>query len=154
MSFKFNLKKRADDRFSVRMRSYSKEDKEAAGKPDVPYIEKTLPEHEWYRYGFSQDMTYAQASEHLKSLNAQDKVKQIKEKKARFKHVESLEKEQLLESAYLPKAVVDAFENKLKNDSYAENFEKSKTYFHWKTTMRVIAKIELAPAEWSDNKLP
>lgn len=152
MSFKFNLKKRAKDRFSVRMRSYKKEDRENAGKPDAEYVERTLPENEWARYGFTSKMTYKEASEHLKSLNAQSKDKEIKEKKARFKLVERDARKELLQSAYLSEALVLAFEQKLKNDSYSVSYEKSKTYYHWKTAMRVIVELELAPGEWAENK--
>lgn len=152
MSFKFNLKKKTNDRFAVRMRSYAIEDRKAAGKEDVEYIEKTLPEKEWARYGFHSEMTYEQAATHLKILNSRSKDRDIKEKKARFKYVESEQKKELLKSAYLPEVIVDSFEKKLKNDSYSANYEKSKTHFHWKTAMRVIANLEMAPAEWSDNK--
>jgi len=152
MSFKFNLKKRAKGRFSVRMRSYAIEDRKAAGKPDVEYIEKTLPEHEWARYGFDTRMSYDEASEHLKSLNSQARDRDIKEKKARFKYIESEEKKALLKSAYLPEAVVTSFEKKLENDSYSSNFKKSKTYFHWKTALKVISELDMPPSEWADSK--
>lgn len=152
MSSKFNLKKKSNGKFAVRLRSYKLEDRKAAGKEDVEYIEKTVPESEWARYGFTSQMSYEEASAHLRSLNSQSKDRDIKEKKARFKYIERVEHVELLKSAYLPSAIVDAFEKKLKNDSYSANYEKSKIYFHWKTAMRTIAEVELAPNEWADNK--
>lgn len=152
MSFKFNLKKKSNGKFAVRMRSYALEDKIKANKPDASYIEKTLPENEWARYGFTTQMTYEQASAHIKIHNAKSKDKDIKEKKARFSVIEKAEHDELIKSAYLPEALVSQFEKKLENDSFATNYIKSKTPYHWKTTMRVIAEIELNPSEWNDNK--
>lgn len=152
MSFKFNLKKRAKGRFAVRMRSYKLEDRKAAGKEDKEYVEKTLPESEWARYGFGTKMSYEEASAHKKSLNAQNNLRDIEERKARFKLVKRAERSELLQTAYLPKYIVETFEKKLRNDSYAVDFEKSKTYYHWLTAMRVIADLEMNPIEWADNK--
>jgi hypothetical protein len=87
-----------------------------------------------------------------KKCKLANEAKRNSRKKARFKYVERTEHKELLKSAYLPQAIVEAFEKKLKNDSYAADYEKSKTHFHWKTAMKVIAEIEINPSEWADNK--
>jgi hypothetical protein len=151
MSFKINLKK-TDKGFAVRLRSYKLEDRIAAGKEDRDYVEKYLPVSEWHRYGFHQSMTYEEAKELLLSINSQAKLNDSKERKARFKYLEQKEHKELLKSAYLPQYLVNEFEKKLKDNSFSQDYEKSKTYFHWKTTMRVISELDIAPGEWAENK--
>ena len=151
MSFKLNLKKTAKG-FAVRLRSYKLEDRIEAGKEHNDYVEKYVPVSEWARYGFHRSMTYEEAKEALHSLNSKSKLRDSQERKARFKYIEQQEHNELVRSAYLPSHIVSDFEKSLKDNSFAGDYERSKTHFHWKTTMRVIAQLELEPSEWANNR--
>lgn len=136
------------------MRSYAIEDRLEAGKPDVEYIEKTLPEHEWQRYGFGLDMTLDEVVTKMKTLNTTTKNRDLVERKARFKHVASEQRKDMLESAYLPEYIVKEFESKLINDTLSLDTGKSKKIYHWRTAMKVIAKLGIAPENWGENRMP
>ncbi len=151
MSFKLNLKK-TDKGFAVRLRSYALEDRLDAGKADKDYVETYVPMSEWHRHGFDSSMTYEQAREHLKSINSQVKLRDSQEFRARAKYIKDKEHDEVAKSAYLPKYLVDEFEKKLRDDSFAEDYDKSKTYFHWRTTLRLISALEIDPVNWHDNK--
>lgn len=151
MSFKINLKKTVKG-FAVRLRSYELKDRIDAGKEDKDYVEKYLPVSEWGRYGFHPAMTYEEAKELLKVINSTSKLRDKQERKARVNYLEIKERNELLSSAYTPAYLVNEFEKKLKDDSFAEDYNKSKTYFHWRTTLRLINTLNIDPTEWHDNK--
>ncbi len=150
MSFKFNIKKHGEV-YYVRMRSYAEADKLALGKPDAEYVERMLPKKEWAIHGFDEDMSIDQARKHAKSLNSQTKLKDGKENRAKITHAKALEHNDLVKCAYLPEHIVTEFEKKLENDSYSEDFRTSKVYYHWRTAMRKIAELGIAPDQWAEN---
>lgn len=150
MAFKFNIHRRPNS-FSVRMRSYDEGDKLKHGKQGANFVEINLPKNEWARYGFNVDWTVEQLTAHCKTLNAMASIEQKEERQARVKYVVDSQIKDALNCAYLPEHIVSEFEKKLEYDSYSENFKDSKIYYHWRTTMRIIAKLEMAPGDWSDN---
>ena len=152
MSFKFGLKRKLKG-FTVRLRSYTYEDRLKAGKEHLDYVESIVPEDEWSRYGFHRGMTYEEALQHIQVLNASTKLRDSQEKKARFKLLESEKKDKLLQSAYLPEQLVKEFEKKLTSETLSLTTVESKMIYHWKTAMRVISSLSIAPEEWGENRM-
>lgn len=151
MSFKFNIKKHGDA-FYVRMRSYADADKAKYGKENSEYVELMLPKHEWAAFGFKLEMTIEQARKHALSLNAQTRLEDSKERRAKINHQIQSEHKELVKTAYLPEQIVKDFEKKLEGDSYSDNFkEDSKIYYHWRTAKRIIASLDMPPSEWAEN---
>lgn len=111
-----------------------------------------IPKEHWGRYGFLQDMTFEEAKAHGQQINAQDKLNQ--EIEARAKITKRLRREGTVKSAFLPEILVGEFENKLKEDFYGtdDKFLRSKQMSFWRTAQKIISSTKVNVSDYEDRK--
>lgn len=114
---------------------------------------KDIPKQDWVQHGFNSNMNVDQAKEVARSLNAQAEVKRWSETKVKIR--ERLEKENTIESAFLPQVLVEEFEQKILFAKIARGSNdvkfKNKVESHWRTVKKIIREVALPPKEWNES---
>lgn len=103
--------------------------------------DRDIPDTEYSNIGVSSSLTFEQAKERCDSLNAQEHLKRVQEKRNDIS--KRIQIEELKQSAFLPKSLVDRFESGLESD---------KTQSHWRAAKRVICSLQIEPQDWSFYK--
>ena len=103
---------------------------------------------EWPSIGFNEEMTLEEARALAKSINTEANLKRLEEKRNNIQ--EKLTKESKVQSIFLPRVFVDAFEREWirKQDT------KANLNSHWRAAKRVLASLELHPNEWANDPTP
>lgn len=146
------VERKKGPQWKVQMITYRRED---AADPDAkdPEKIKDIPKEDWDQHGFSASMSVEQAKSQAKALNAQKEVKRWGETKVRIR--ERLEKEETIESAFLPEPLVKEFEVDVLYEKLCRNSDnvrtKNKTDSHWRATKRIIRELKMDHSEWEDK---
>lgn len=134
--------KKSHPKYKIQYRSY------AGGERKDTDVKRK----KWYEHGFNEDMTFEEAQERARQLNAQAKLK--REQEARVKIDKRFEKEDNVKCAFLPPILVEEFESKvLFRGVYGdpERIKRSKTMSHWRAAKRVIRAVQLDPSNYEDE---
>ena len=162
MNFVISRKKPTKNRpkldWKIKLRSYKKEHLEEARLKNPNHksksVEIVVPENEWFRYGFNEEMSYEQARLRVTQLN--DKKKLDDEKSARLTLIKRSQNEELIDSAYLPIQFVEEFEERLhrefKKRKRSMEFCKWKKMSHWRKSKQIIRDLNIDPEAWVMEK--
>lgn len=122
-------------------------------KAKSPSKIRDVPKKDWQEHGFNLSMSYEQAKSQAKSLNSQAEVKRWAEKKANIRT--RLDKEDKVESAFLPEHFVDEFQKEILFEKMARGSSdiklKNKIESHWRASKRIVREIKLHPQDWNEK---
>lgn len=131
-------------------------DKVTAINPNAksPRKFKDIPKTDWASHGFHLTMTIDQAKVKAQSLNAIAEVKRWGETKTKIR--ERIDKDSILECAFLPRSFVIEFETEIVFEKIcraSDNVKnKNKVLSHWRAAQKIIAELKMEPSDWEDKK--
>jgi integrase len=119
---------------------------------DGKEFQKRVPRDQYLNMGFPLTLTFDEAREKVRSLAAKEKLEKSTQK--RFKITQRLENERLANLAFLPRAVIEEFEEKILAPKYTSSSEldpKSTIAKKWRATLRTMVKTQLDPSDWYER---
>lgn len=113
-----------------------------------------IPQSDWKARGFSEEMSFEEASQWAKSLNDKEQILRLEEK--RNKIAAQLKEKGKVESAFLPPLLVRKFESEVIFRDLGRGDEKllkyNSTPSHWRFAQKLITQIRIDPSDWFDSK--
>jgi hypothetical protein len=115
--------------------------------------QRHIPKEEWLMLGFSPSMSFEEARARAKQINSQAWLK--RRERIRNEIQLRLQKEDHVESAYLPELFVQQFEKEVLFRRFARGDQKTmdrkKLGSHWRAVKRVIRDLNLDPSDWAEQ---
>lgn len=110
---------------------------------------KHVSKKHWADLGLRANMPIEQAREKLRAINAREQIGQERKLKAQAR----IEAEARIECAFLPLALVSAFEAHilLARMSHGNQKRFHKQSIYWRAAQRLIRDIARCPSEWADQ---
>ena len=111
--------------------------------------EVTVPTEGYFALKFNPTWTLEEARNRAKQMNAERAVDDRKAANAaRRVHVE----QPLVESAFLPKALVEDFTTRLKTDCCGTEAHERRLLSRWRIVQQMIAELRVQPADYADQR--
>ena len=112
-----------------------------------------IAKKDYGRFGFDERLTFEQAKEHCRHLNSKANLKKRNEK-AHAKRVAQDNHDELIESAFLPKAMVINFKEKVLIKRFADGEKEAryqKLLVHWNFVQKMIADLKIEPKDYAEE---
>lgn len=114
-----------------------------------------IPRDEWRTHGFTPDLTFEEAQQTARSINAENERKRVAERKAATLRLMKKESETI--NANFPTGLLRDFERIVLRARKAltekEKEAQSKRESHWKAAKKVIVAVNLDYPDWAEQKV-
>lgn len=107
-----------------------------------------VPKSAYQALGFRFDMSDEEAKARVSQLNKVNRV----EKSKVIAIARRVELESVSASAYVPKALAEAFVQKIKDDNFGSDTHCEKRLSHWQFVQDMVTTLQLEPKDFADNK--
>jgi len=110
--------------------------------------QKSVPKMAHAELGFRADMTMNEARARVEQLNKQQGI--IRKKAAAT--ARRIQNDKVIESAYLPPALVAEFLKHIRANHFGADSYQTKLTFHWNFVQKLIASLQIDAPEFADNR--
>jgi hypothetical protein len=117
------------------------------GKPSQASVPKTA----WAALGFTDSMAIDEAKARAKNLNQLNSIKRKEQLKIQS-IAERVERDRLHHSAFIPKALNEAFLKWLGDNIAGSEAHMTRVRFMWETAKKIAIQLELTPEQYAPNK--